>query len=179
MGHSLIERYFSSFASCLRRLLAEHPNSWHNLAGRVSCIYNRTSHRALGGSSPNEVHFNLPKHSLYPDIFRCLDEANTGTVYSRNQQEMNSKAYSIVRSKMEKYNRDQDSQWRKKHPKMSQDHPFQPGTLVLVKKFGKKQKLSNVNYWWGPATVLKLPSRETVDLQYLVNGAIARRHVSH
>ncbi len=38
MSHSLIERFFSSYAQCLRRLLINKPDTWHLYAGRVTAI---------------------------------------------------------------------------------------------------------------------------------------------
>ena len=176
-GHALVERFFGSFAMCLRRLLADHPDNWHLLAGRVAAIYNVTPHRALGNYTPNMIHFRLPRQSLFPDVFDALDAANATSAFARKEQETNRVARDIVQTKMNHYFEITDKQWNKKITKKPDVHPFQPGTLVLVRKMGVSKKL-NTSYWWGPGIVLRTIGRTCIDIQYILNGVEVRRDIS-
>ena len=86
-------------------------------------------------------------------------------------------ARDIVQTKMNHYFQITDRQWDKKVTKEPDTHPFQPGTMVLVRKMGLTKKL-NESYFWGPGIVINTIGRSVVDVQYILNGVIVRQDIS-
>ncbi len=180
-GHSLVEKWFQSWATSLRKLLDSHPYDWANFTERLAFAHNNQKHAALGGLSPAEVHWGKMRSENEPDIFEIMDEVNEKDVKRpgliREFNEQSKEARRIVDESMKDYYKISDRAYEKKHhARLAKSHDYEPGMLVLTRRFSK---LSKTPYFIGPLTVIEQLGRDQLLCEYLVTGQKVKRHFSH
>jgi len=184
-GHSIIERLWSSLGQSLRRSMAHDVHLWHEHLPRICLLHNLIGHRSLANRSPASIHYAIDQNKLYPDYFSVLERANKdsdSTPFVLGQLSQNKHAERILRQAQDGYYSQQDKQWVRDHPSLlnlEENHGYSVGDLVLVRKFGLKDKLEKNGYFHGPGTILGFISPSQVRVQYLVTGDIVKRHFSH
>ncbi|HIC32498.1 MAG TPA: transposase, partial [Flavobacteriaceae bacterium] len=183
LGHSQIERFFSTFGQSLRRCIREHPQNWHLFAGRIAQVVNNTRCRATG-FSPNHLHLGIKPSESFPDIFNTLQDSppETRSKFIQDRVKEITIARDLAFKNNEQYFNVEDQQWKRKYSP-TRKHNYQPGEYVLVKRISRTgenaDKLSKLPAFLGPALVKALIGSKAVLLEFVVNGEIRLRSFRH
>ena len=184
LSHSAIERFFSTFAQSLRRLIREYPQNWQNYAGRIAAVINHTKCRATG-FSPNQLHNGITPEQAYPDVFSLLSKSPemTRSEFVNRRCPETLVARDMAYRNQEHYFNLTDKDWEKKHVTRLRDHRFTEGMFVLVKRMSRTgknaPKLSPIPAYLGPGLIIKLIGKKALLIKFIINGEVRIRNYKH
>ena len=181
MGNAVIERFFRTFKSWLKKLVVDKPEEWHNHTGLITFQYNNSIHRGVG-NSPNFILYGIKPKDSKPDIFQVLEEGSQFSISAYIQQR--GQNLKEGRELAKKYSEEDSSymcslseQFHKDH-RNARKHSFQIGEYVLAQRLSPRDKFDRLPPWQGPAEIIDFAGPNSLVLKFINNGAVHTRNAS-